>query len=125
MNQLNTLLAVTMVLWRYILVELTKGYFLDSDSYNIILKKKTRAKNKDTGKMETVYDIKGYFGTIEGAIKSMVNQHSKELIECNKKMTLADVYRELYLINNELDNIINTHKRAINNVASKKTKTKK
>lgn len=107
------------------MVELIKGYYLDSDSYNIILKKKTRAKNKDTGKMETVYSTQGYFGTIEGAIKSMVNQHSKKLIECNKKITLADVYKELYSINNELDNIISTHKRAISNVEKKKTRTKR
>lgn len=54
-------------------IQLNENYLLTSDSYNVILKKKRVPKEGNEHK-EPVYDIVGFYGSLEAACNGYLNK---------------------------------------------------
>jgi hypothetical protein len=90
------------------MIHVFKSYYIDGDSYNYILKRKTRKKDQDG---EIIYDVEGYYTTIEGAINGLRQKFGREKIAHGKEITLAEAYKQFKNLNKEFDKVISSKRK--------------
>lgn len=90
------------------MIHVFKSYYIDGDSYNYIIKRKTRRKEKDGG---VAYDVEGHYTTIEGAINGLRQKFGREKIAGGKDIDLAEAYRQFRALNKEFDKIISSKRK--------------
>ena len=90
------------------MIHVFKSYYIDGDSYNYILKRKTRKKDQDG---EIIYEVEGYYTTIEGAINGLRQKFGREKITQGKEITLAEAYKQFKNLNKEFDKVISSKRK--------------
>lgn len=76
---------------------LTDGYFIETDNYNLILKRERTYTGKD-GKEKTKVEDVGYYGNLKHTISAFLKEHAMNLAEDETLAytVLADRFMSLF-----------------------------
>ena len=93
-----------------IMVQVNKKFFIDADIHQFILKEKTTVKDKESENYgKEIYNILGYYGTMESAIKGLQKILLRREV-MSKDMNLKEVVKAITRINDEVTKIFKEEK---------------
>ena len=88
------------------MVKLVNDLFIDVSELNYTLKKyEGKGKDEKTGEYKDIYTIKGYYSSLENAIKGAIEYSIKSKFKDNT-FTLKEALKEIEIIYNKFNNII-------------------
>lgn len=90
------------------MIKLFDKYYLDGYENGLVVKEKSRYKNKTTNLMEDKYTPILYYDTIEAALKGLRIRRIWVLACSDEEMTLADFYRRIIRLNKEFAEMVDT-----------------
>lgn len=84
------------------MIELQKGYTIESDGTQYALKRKREALKKDTQEKYIAEDTIGYYGDLSQAIRGYTNKRILDFVANSEKQSLSAVQYELEQIKKEI-----------------------